>query len=254
MTQTVPPAVPQPYGPPYTPPDGGPHAPYGPSAGSPHAPYGPSAPSAGAPQALYGPPIPPPFGSAAPPSGYQVPRKKRTGLVVGSVIAGLLLLGGLIVGGVLLFGTKTLDSAEAQRQITALTEEQTGVAPTDVSCPADIEAEAGATFSCTGSLEGQPISFTVTQTDDDGNVEFNGDNTFVAVSAVQDDISAQVEQSSDEPVEVVTACETEGRTVLVDPADTQLICIVANANDPSLTATVTVSVAEDGSVTIDEVA
>jgi hypothetical protein len=45
--------------------------------------------------------------------------------------------------------------------------------------------------ACSASLEDQPITFTVTQTDDDGNVQIDGDNTFVDVATVagQEDVA-----------------------------------------------------------------
>ncbi|MGY1603160.1 DUF4333 domain-containing protein [Geodermatophilus sp. SYSU D00815] len=194
-----------------------------------------------------------PFGPPQPPYGYQQPPKKKTGLIVSSVIGALVLIGGLVVGALFLFGPKTLDTAEAESRISALVEEQAGVAPADVTCPADVEAEAGATFSCTATLDGQPISVSVTQTDDEGNVEFTVDNTVVPVAAVEEDISAQIEAEAEgSGVQLLTECPADGRTLLVDPADTELTCTVTNADDTSLTADVVVTVGADGTVTLVE--
>jgi hypothetical protein len=200
--------------------------------------FGPSSPQYGPPAAPYGPP---PTGFGQPPA----PRK-RTGAIVSAVVAAVVLLGGLAVGALLLFGTKTLDTAEVERQIAQLTEGQAGVAPTDVSCPADIEAESGATFACSASLEDQPITFTVTQTDADGNVRIDSDNSFVDVATVEASLTEQLGEVSG--VEVVSTCDVGGRSVLVDGVGTPIPCTVTNAGDASDSVEVTATVDESGAV------
>ncbi len=213
---------------------------------------GPSAPQYGPPASAYGPPPvgygPPPAGYGPPPAGFGQPpaRGKRTGAIVAAAVAAVLVLGGLVVGALVLFGTKTLDMAEAERQIAQMTEDQAGVAPTDVSCPADVEAESGATFACSASLEDQPISFTVTQTDDDGNIQVNSDNTFVGIAAVEASLNEQWSEAAG--VEVVSSCDADGHSVLVDGIGTPIPCIVANAEDASDSVEVTATVDESGAV------
>jgi cytoskeletal protein RodZ len=214
---TFPPAgVQQPYGQPYGQPVGGPGA---------------------------------PFGQPAPPFGYQQPPKKKTGLIVGSIVGAVVLIGGLVVGAIFLFGSKTLDQGDAEQQVSAASEQLTGTAVADVSCPADVEVEQGGTFTCTATLEGQDISFTVTQKDDEGNVEITADNTFVPVSAVADEVNSQVEAEAG--VELTTACDGGERTVLVDPAGERIPCTVTNAEDSSLSIDVTAIVEADGTVTVE---
>jgi uncharacterized protein DUF4333 len=201
--------------------------------------FGPTPPQYGPPAAPYGPP---PAGIGQPPA----PRR-RTGAIIGAVVAAVLVLGGLVVGALLLFGTKTLDTAEAERQIAQLTEEQAGVAPTDVTCPANIEAEAGATFACSASLENQPISFTVTQTDADGNVQITSDNSFVDVAAVEASLNEQWGERAGVPV--VSTCEADGHSVLVDGVGKPIPCTVTNAGDASDGVEVAATVDESGTVT-----
>jgi hypothetical protein len=202
-------------------------------------------PSFGPPAPQYGPPVspygPPPTGFGPPPT----PRR-RTGAIIGAVVAAVLVLGGLVVGALLLFGARTLDTADVERQITRLTEDQAGVAPTDVSCPADVEVESGATFACSASLEDQPITFTVTQTDDDGNVRIDSDNTFVDVAVVEASLSEQLGEAAG--VEVLSTCDVDGRSVLVDGIGTPISCTVANAEDASDSVEVTATVDEAGAV------
>ena len=222
MTQsTFPPAgVQQPYGQPYGPPPG---------FGGPGAPYGQPGPG----------------------FGYQQPPKKKTGLIVGSIVGVLILIGGLVVGALLLFGTRTIDQADAQEQVTGLAEQLTGVAPEELSCPADVEVQAGSSFTCTGTVEGQDVSFTVGQTDDEGHVEVTADNTYLPLSAVEEDLSSQIEAAADVVVDADTSCDADGRTVLVDAAGEQLGCTISNAEDPSQSIEILVTVHEDGTATIE---
>ena len=198
---------------------------------------GPAAPQYGPPASPYGPPA----------AGWQPPApRRRTGAIIGAVVAALLLLGGLVVGAVLLFGTKMLDSAKAERLIAQATEEQAGVAPTDVTCPSEIVAEAGATFVCTATLDGQPMSFTVTQTDDDGNVDVNSVNSYVDVATVEASLTQQLGEASG--VEVVSTCDADGHSVLVDGIGKPISCTVTNAQDASDSVEVAATVDESGAV------
>ncbi|MGY1708411.1 DUF4333 domain-containing protein [Geodermatophilus sp. SYSU D00758] len=203
--------------------------------------------------AAYPPPPPagfggqPPFG--APPAGWgqpPAPRRKRTGAIVGSIVAALAAIGGLVVGAIFLFGATTIDTAEAERQIAALTEDQVGLAATGVECPEDVEARAGNTFTCTATLDGQETSFTVEQTDGEGNVEFTSDHTYTLVADVEgflaDEIGAQA------GVEAVATCEAEGRTVLVGATQAPLACTVTNATDATDSVDVAAEVDDTGTV------
>ncbi|MGY1638167.1 DUF4333 domain-containing protein [Geodermatophilus sp. SYSU D00742] len=220
--------------------------------GYPQPPF-PPAGAPGQPAAPYGqPPFgPPPTGFGPPPTGSGAPQapapRTRTGAIVGSVIGALVLIAGLAVGALFLFGTTTIDTAEAERQIAALTEEQVGVAAADVSCPEDVEAEAGGTFSCTATLEGQPIGFTVEQTDDEGNVQIESDEMLVVVATVEQSLARQV--GDEAGVEAVATCETEGRSVLVGATGTPIPCTVANAEDSTDSIDVLATVDEAGAVT-----
>jgi len=206
----------------------------------PTPPFGSSGPQYGPPIPAYGPPG---AGSPQPPTP---PGRKRTGAIIGAVVAAVVVLGGLVVGALVLFGAKTLDTAAVEREITRLTEDESGVAPSDVSCPADVEAASGSTFSCTASLEDQPISFRVTQTDDEGNVRIDGDNTFVDVATVEASLDEQLAEVAGVPV--VSTCDAEGHTVLVDGVGTPIPCTVSNADDASDSVEVTATVDESGEV------
>jgi Domain of unknown function (DUF4333) len=198
---------------------------------------------------------PPPGGFGPPPGGFGPPPppapRRRTGAIVGSIIGALVLIGGLAVGALFLFGGKVLDTAEAERQLARLTEEQVGLAAEDVRCPDDVPLAAGTTTTCTATLDGQAISFTVEQTDDTGNVQITSDNGFVVVADVEASLAEQV--GAEAEVEATATCDAEGHSVLVDGAGTPIPCTVSNAADASDSIDVFATVGEDGTVSYEVV-
>ena len=197
-------------------------------------------------QAQYGPigaPVPPQSG----PFGYPTPPapKRRTGLLVGSILGTVIVVAGLVVGALILLGTRTLDQAELEQRIAELPKQSAGIAATDVHCPADREAKQGDTFTCTGQVDGQPASFTVTQTDDNGNVHIQDDNTYVLIDKVEGSISQQVGFA------VTTKCDAGGHTVIVDGVGKPIQCTVTNASDSSRSIHVTATVDKDGNVSFE---
>lgn len=235
---------------------GQPAAPYPPPPG-PYVPAPPQPRQYGAPTNPYGqqpaPQYPgpqPPAGPPAPPYGYgeptaPAPGKRRTGLIVGAVV-GVLVLAGLAVGAVFLFGSKSLDTAEAQSKIAALTKQQIGITPTDVSCPQDVGLEAGTTFQCTARLDGQPISYTVKETDAKGNVHVDSDNNLILVSKVEQSVAQQV--GDEAGVRATATCDTGGKQVLVDSQNKPIPCTVVNSDDHTDTLDVRATVDDQGNV------
>ncbi|MGY1733898.1 DUF4333 domain-containing protein [Geodermatophilus sp. SYSU D01045] len=207
----------------------------------PYAPQGPYAPA----------PFPAPTGWDGPgstpgaPYGQQPP-KKRTGAIVGSILA-VLVVAGLGVGAFFLLGSKVLDTAEAERQIAAIAEEQAGVTVTDVTCPDDVELAAGTVTTCTAQLEGQEVTFTVEQTDDEGNVTIDSDQVYVHVADVE---SALVSQFAlDGGFDITATCDGGDRSVLVAEDGLQLVCTVALVDDPSQNGEVVAEIDAEGNVT-----
>ncbi len=68
--------------------------------------------------------------------------------------------------------TRSLDTEGLEEQIVAELQDGGGPPVSEVTCPADIAVEAGATFECTAAGEGVEWTVRVTQVDDDGNVTF----------------------------------------------------------------------------------
>jgi Mrp family chromosome partitioning ATPase len=66
-----------------------------------------------------------------------------------------------------------LDMAKAQTEIAKGIEEQTGATGVTVTCPESAPLEQGNTFTCTATTaDGQTATVTVTQTDDQGNINW----------------------------------------------------------------------------------
>jgi uncharacterized protein DUF4333 len=67
--------------------------------------------------------------------------------------------------------TKTIDSTSLESSIKSQLATK-GVPGATVTCPDDIKAEKGGTFTCTASAQGQTVTLDITQTDDQGHVTF----------------------------------------------------------------------------------
>jgi hypothetical protein len=240
--------VQNPYGSPNQPHGHGPqgHGPqgHGPQAQGPYAP--PSFPAPGG----FGPGGPggPGFAPGAPNGFGAPPAKKRTGAIVGSILAALV-VAGLGIGAFFLLGGKVLDTAEAERQIVALTEEQAGVTVTDVTCPDDVELAAGTVSTCTAQVEGQEVTYTVEQTDDEGNVTIASEDVFVQVADVEAALVSTF--ATDAELDVTASCDADDRTVLVAGDGLQLTCTATLVDDPSDTGEVLANIDAEGNVTFD---
>ena len=205
--------------------------------------FPPPAPQPGA--LSYGPPHPP-YGMGAVPPGYPPlpPAPKRsTGKVVGIVAAVLVLLGGLGAAALFVLGPRTVQPESVQQEIVRITQTAVGVVPADVTCPAEIRAQAGGTFACTATVDGQPVTYDVRQDDDQGHLTITYDR-LLKVDEVEGVIAAHVGNDVEVPVNV--ECPPADRTVVVNAPGTPIACTVTNADDPSDSAAITVTVAADG--------
>lgn len=185
----------------------------------------------------------PPAGGFPPP-----PPRRRTGVIVGSVAGAVVTLGGLGVGAWFLLAGSTLDTAEAEDQIGAQVQEQTGVAPASVDCPAGVELAEGTTTTCTVTLQGQTYDYTLTQLDDDGTVEFTSDAIYVQLTDVE---ASLAEVFLAEELEVEATCDAGERTVLIAADGLSVPCTVVNVTDSSDTADVTALIDATGTVTFE---
>ena len=170
--------------------------------------FPPPAPQQG-PAPAYGPPQPP-YGAGPVPPGYPPlpPAPKRsTGKIVGIVAAVLVLLGGLGAAALFVFGPRSVEPESVQQEIVRITQTAVGVVPADVRCPAEIRAQAGGTFACTATVDGQPVTYDVRQDDDQGNLTITYDR-LLKVAEVEGVIAQQV--GTDVEVAVNVECPPGG--------------------------------------------
>ena len=88
-------------------------------------------------------------------------------------------------------GASVLDAAQVNERIAAQIEQQTGAEVASVSCPSDVEAKAGGTFTCTVTgTDGSEASIAVVQTSGDGDLSFDAPllHTTEAEQAIARDI------------------------------------------------------------------
>jgi hypothetical protein len=185
-----------------------------------------------------GPPAPVPGANAPPP-----PPRRSNGKILAGVIATVVVLAG--AGGWYLFLSpfsplRGLDATKVESEIVRVTEE-VGLTPTDVQCPDSIPIETGRVDTCTATVEGQQVTYTVAQSDDQGNVKINS-RGFVVVSQVEALLRERV--GTQAGVEVVAECADGARVVIGGPGTT-VNCTVSDAANPDDFAEFTGTVTDD---------
>ena len=168
---------------------------------------------------------------------------RRTGRTAGIAVAVLVAL--VAIGGtaLYLFGAKTLEPESVQKEIVRITEEAVQVTPTDVACPEGITAQAGGTFTCTATVDSRPMTYTVHQDNDDGDLTITYDR-LVRLDAVEQSLATTV--SSDVEIPVTVDCGPAGRTVVVNAPGQPIDCTATNAADPTDSASMTATVDAEG--------
>jgi hypothetical protein len=138
-----------------------------------------------------------------------------------------------------------LDPVAVQQEITESTRTEIGVAPTEVTCPDDVHYDENATFTCTAKLEGQPLTYTVTQTDGLGAVSVAHGRVLKNAEIAQkiaDELTKQV------GAPIVVQCGPEGQTVVVNEPGQQIECRASAVADPSKVVPIPVLVDRSGTV------
>lgn len=145
-------------------------------------------------------------------------------------------------------GSDTLDLDRAEDEITAsLQTEHAGVSVERVSCPDDVKVEAGAEFTCTTNVAGQPLDIVVTQEDDEGNVRFAKAQAVIPVTGAEEFI---VDEYRKQGTVVTTFCAEEDQEVIVAEPGSTIECLVVPETGDGTTAVVTVTDVQ-GNVEID---
>jgi hypothetical protein len=68
--------------------------------------------------------------------------------------------------------SRTLDHTSLEASLKTQLEATAGITGVTVTCPDNIKAEKGATFTCRATAQGETVTLDVTQTDDQGHVTF----------------------------------------------------------------------------------
>lgn len=96
--------------------------------------------------------------------------------------------------------TKTIDAGKVEEEISKAVRVQAGVPVKEVSCPENVKAEKGGTFTCTVTAkDGTKGDVQVVQSDGDGNVKFNAPFIHMdeAEGSVVEQINAQVKDAGE---------------------------------------------------------
>ncbi len=168
-------------------------------------------------------------------------RRSSAGKIVGIVVAAVVVLGGVATAALFLLAKPVLDEAKVQAEIVRITRDASGLEPTNVVCPPNVPLRAGDVTTCTAQLDGQPVTYSVRQDDDKGNVHIQSGG-FVVVDKVEKTLAERVGQNTDTTVSANCA---DGKQVVVGGKGTTFACTVTNNADPTDTLDVTATVTDD---------
>jgi uncharacterized protein DUF4333 len=108
--------------------------------------------------------------------------------------------------------TKELDVSKPERAIGREVERAYGVDVQKVTCPDKIKAQAGSTFQCVIELKGDQLTANVTQTDDNGGLNFKLAEQLLTVRSVASAINRQYNSTSVDCGKRTYWVSTPGRT------------------------------------------
>ena len=168
-------------------------------------------------------------------------RRSSAGKIIAIVVAAVVVLGGLAAAALFLLAKPVIDETKVQAEIVRITRDASGLAPTDVRCPTDVPLKAGNVFTCTAQLDGQQVTYTVKQNDDQGNVHIQSSG-LVVVDKIEKTLAERVTQNTG--VTTLGVDCANGKQVVVGGKGTTFPCLVTNTDDPSDTLTVTATVTE----------
>jgi uncharacterized protein DUF4333 len=171
--------------------------------------------------------------------------RRRTGRTVAVLGALLVVLAGLGAAAMHLLAPATVETATVRNEIVRVTRDAVGVAPTDVRCPEGILAQAGATFTCTGTVDGQPVTWWVRQVDDRGGLAVTADR-LLRRDTLEQTVATRV--GADLRTTVTVDCGPADRTVLRNTPGQEIDCTATDPTDPTDVTRLTVTLDENGTL------
>jgi len=113
---------------------------------------------------------------------------KKLGYVLTTAAASVMLAG---CSGSVSVGGSGIDQQKLQDEITANVKSVVpSVQDVAVTCPSDIALAKGTSFNCTAAIGDQDLTVKVTQTDDEGNVEYTQDQALLDLDKLQRELNA----------------------------------------------------------------
>lgn len=173
-----------------------------------------------------------------------------TGLAVAGVVVGAIgTLFAVGVGLLLALATPILETSQIETRVSSATADVAGTTPSAVDCPDSIDVQPGGTFTCTATVDGQILPFTVTQKDDQGNVDFQSTGWAVTAKAEKELTDAATRNFPD--TKWTAAC-ADGKAVVVGGPGTTFSCTLSVADNPAQSEqhTVTITTA-NGDISIE---
>ncbi len=98
---------------------------------------------------------------------------RASSLLLPALVGLALLASGCSAKGEISLGDSMIDSERAEKEISGGLEDAYGTPPKSLDCPADVKAEEGKSFTCTGEdPDGRPFQLDVVMTDDEGGIRY----------------------------------------------------------------------------------
>lgn len=145
----------------------------------------------------------------------------------------------------------SLDSADVENLIKDKLLSEEPSLELSVACPDDIPIQAGGTFDCTATVNGQKLDYVVTQEDADGNISADPQQAVLLLKLLQDKITQSVTQAN--PGTWSTSCAPDGSAggVYIAAVSSTFTCEVSGTKSDGTSGggTITVTVKDtDGNV------
>lgn len=139
-----------------------------------------------------------------------------------TVSMALLMASSAIAGAACSFSfTRYLDTAKAEKEIAVGFTEQTGIAVESVDCPEDVPLEQGVTFECeVVSQTNQKIIVAVTQTDEEGNINWQTNGGLISLVILEPQIQNWIAQQFN----LRATVDCQGDRFLIAHTGEQFLC------------------------------